>query len=64
LDDSLDGMQAPGSPDRKPGRSHPRRIRARRMGLRYQDEVMLAEMGKGFGTTELLFGRRTYEEFF
>ena len=58
---SLDGvMQAPGDPDEdtrggfeRGGWAHP-----------YQDEVMLQEMGKGFGTTDLLFGRRTYEQFY
>jgi dihydrofolate reductase len=30
----------------------------------YQDEVMLGEMGKGMGRSELLFGRRTYEQFY
>jgi dihydrofolate reductase len=29
----------------------------------YMDEVMGREMGQGFGTTELLFGRRTYDQF-
>jgi len=58
---SLDGvMQAPGDPEEdtrggfeRGGWAHP-----------YQDEVMLQEMGRGFGTTELLFGRRTYERFY
>jgi dihydrofolate reductase len=58
---SLDGvMQAPGAPDEDT-----------RGGFQqggwaggYQDEVMLQEMSKGFGTTELLFGRRTYERFY
>jgi dihydrofolate reductase len=58
---SLDGvMQAPGDPEEdtrggfeRGGWAHP-----------YQDEVMLEEMGKGFGTTDLLFGRRTYEQFY
>jgi len=30
----------------------------------YMDEVMSREMGSGFGTSELLFGRWTYEQFF
>ena len=30
----------------------------------YNDEVMAHEMGKGMGKTELLFGRRTYENFY
>ncbi|MGH3736324.1 MAG: dihydrofolate reductase family protein [Micromonosporaceae bacterium] len=30
----------------------------------YHDEVMMREMSKGFGTTELLFGRRTYQQFY
>lgn len=58
---SLDGvMQAPGDPEEdtrggfeRGGWAHP-----------YQDEVMLQEMGKGFGMTDLLFGRRTYEQFY
>jgi dihydrofolate reductase len=30
----------------------------------YPDDVMFAEMSKGFGTGDLLFGRRTYEQFY
>lgn len=30
----------------------------------YADEVQLREMSKGMGTTDLLFGRRTYEHFY
>jgi dihydrofolate reductase len=30
----------------------------------YSDEVMGREMGKGMGQSELLFGRRTYEQFY
>jgi dihydrofolate reductase len=58
---SLDGvMQAPG------GSEEDTRGGFERGGWAtpYQDEVMLEEMGKGFGTTDLLFGRRTYEQFF
>ncbi|MGH3648929.1 MAG: dihydrofolate reductase family protein [Micromonosporaceae bacterium] len=32
--------------------------------LPYHDEVMMREMSKGFGTTDLLFGRRTYDQFY
>jgi dihydrofolate reductase len=58
---SLDGvMQAPGSAeeDTRGGFEHGG------WAIPYQDEVMLEEMGKGFGTTDLVFGRRTYEEFY
>jgi len=58
---SLDGvMQAPGGPEEDTRGGFERGGWARP----YQDEVMLQEMGKGFGNTELLFGRRTYEQFF
>ena len=58
---TLDGvMQAPGGPDEDT-----------RSGFKhggwappYNDEVMGAEMSKGMGRTELLFGRRTYENFY
>jgi dihydrofolate reductase len=58
---SLDGvMQAPGSADEdtRSGFEHGG------WAFPYQDDVMLEEMGKGFGTTDLLFGRRTYEDFY
>jgi dihydrofolate reductase len=57
---TLDGvMQAPGRPDEdvRGGFEHGG------WALPYNDEVMGAEMGKGMGRTELLFGRRTYEDF-
>ncbi len=58
---SLDGvMQAPGDPDEDTRGGFERGGWARP----YQDKVMLEEMGKGFGTTDLLFGRRTYEQFY
>ena len=58
---TLDGvMQGPGRPDEdtRGGFEHGG------WAAPYQDEVMLREMGKGFGTTDLLFGRRTYEDFY
>jgi dihydrofolate reductase len=58
---TLDGvMQSPGRPDEdtRGGFEHGG------WAPPYQDEVMLREMGKGFGTTDLLFGRRTYEDFY
>jgi dihydrofolate reductase len=58
---SLDGvMQAPGGADedRRGGFEHGG------WALPYNDEVMATEMGKGMGTTDLLFGRRTYENFY
>lgn len=58
---TLDGvMQAPGGPDedRRGGFEHGG------WAMPYQDEVMAREMAKGMGRTELLFGRRTYEQFF
>jgi dihydrofolate reductase len=58
---TLDGvMQAPGGRDEDPrdGFEHGG------WALPYNDEVMGAEMGKGMGRTELLFGRRTYENFY
>lgn len=58
---TLDGvMQAPGRPDEdtRGGFEHGG------WAAPYQDEVMLREMGKGFGTTDLLFGRRTYDDFY
>jgi dihydrofolate reductase len=57
---TLDGvMQAPGSPDEdtRGGFTHGG------WAAPYADEVMVREMSKGFGNTELLFGRRTYEQF-
>ena len=57
---SLDGvMQAPGRPDEdtRGGFEHGG------WATPYNDEVMGAEMGKGMGKAELLFGRRTYEDF-
>jgi dihydrofolate reductase len=57
---TLDGvMQAPGGPDEdtRGGFKHGG------WALPYNDEVMGAEMSKGMGRTELLFGRRTYENF-
>ena len=58
---TLDGvMQAPGGEDedRRGGFEHGGWARP------YNDEVMGAEMGKGMGKSDLLFGRRTYEQFF
>ena len=58
---TLDGvMQSPGRPDEdtRGGFEHGG------WAAPYQDEVMLQEMGKGFGITDLLFGRRTYEDFY
>ena len=55
---TLDGvMQAPGAPDedRSDGFEHGG------WAAPYDDEVLGREMAKGMGTTELLFGRRTYE---
>ena len=57
---TLDGvMQAPGGPDEDT-----------RDGFPYggwaaagNDDVMSAEMGKGMGGADLLFGRRTYQQF-
>jgi dihydrofolate reductase len=57
---TLDGvMQAPGAPDEdvRGGFAHGG------WAVPFNDEVMGAEMAKGMGTTELLFGRRTYENF-
>lgn len=58
---TLDGvMQAPGTPDED--------VRGRfeygGWAVPYNDEVMGSEMAKGMGRTELLFGRRTYENFY
>jgi dihydrofolate reductase len=58
---TLDGvMQSPGGTEEDPrggfregGWAHP-----------YVDDVLLREMSTGFGNSELLFGRRTYEQFF
>jgi dihydrofolate reductase len=58
---TLDGvMQAPGTPDEdtRGGFAHGG------WALPYNDEVMGREMAKGMGQTELLFGRRTYENFY
>ena len=58
---TLDGvMQAPGAPDedRRGGFEHGGWAQP------YSDEVMGEEMGKGMGRTDLLFGRRTYENFY
>ena len=58
---SLDGvMQAPAAPDEdtRGGFAHGG------WAPPYNDEVMGQEMGKGMGSTELLFGRRTYENFY
>lgn len=53
-------MQAPGRPDED------RRGRFEHGGWAqpYNDEVMGREMGKGMGRTELLLGRRTYENLY
>ena len=57
---SLDGvMQAPGRPDEDTRGGFSRGGWAQP----YSDEVMGREMGKGMGEAELLFGRRTYEDF-
>lgn len=58
---TLDGvMQAPGRADEdvRGGFEHGG------WAVPYNDEVMGTEMGKGMGNTELLFGRRTYEDFY
>lgn len=58
---TLDGvMQAPGRPDEdtRGGFEHGG------WALPYNDEVIGVEMSKGMGRTELLFGRRTYENFY
>src|ERR671919_2013757 len=58
---SLDGvMQAPAGPDedRRGGFEHGGWAQP------YNDEVMAQEMGRGMGRTDLLFGRRTYENFY
>lgn len=59
---SLDGvMQAPGRPDEDTRGGFTRGGWA----LPYADQVMGEEMGKGMATSgALLFGRRTYEDFF
>ena len=57
---TLDGlMQAPGRPneDTRGGFQHGGWARP------YNDQLMGVEMSKGMGRTELLFGRRTYENF-
>jgi dihydrofolate reductase len=57
---TLDGvMQAPGRPDEdtRGGFAHGG------WAAPYSDEVMLREMGKGMGRADLLFGRRTYQDF-
>jgi dihydrofolate reductase len=57
---TLDGvMQAPGRRDEDTRGGFDRGGWAQP----YSDEVMGAEMSKGMGRTELLFGRRTYEDF-
>ena len=58
---TLDGvMQAPGRPDEdvRGGFEHGG------WAIPYSDETMANEMGKGFGRSELLFGRRTYEDLY
>ena len=58
---TLDGvMQAPGRPDedRRGGFEHGGWAQP------YSDAVMASEMAKGMGTTELLLGRRTYEDLY
>jgi dihydrofolate reductase len=58
---TLDGvMQAPGRPDEdvRGGFEHGG------WAVPYSDSVMAGEMAKGMGRTELLLGRRTYEDFF
>src|SRR5207237_634799 len=46
-----------------PGRGHARWIRARRLGVPYSDETMVAKMGERMGEDRaFLFGRRTYEQ--
>lgn len=57
---SLDGvMQAPGGPDEDPrgGFTHGG------WAGPYNDEVLSQQMSAGMGQAELLFGRRTYEQF-
>ncbi|HEX2048902.1 MAG TPA: dihydrofolate reductase family protein [Acidimicrobiales bacterium] len=58
---TLDGvMQAPGGreEDTRGGFEHGG------WATGYTDEVLLREMSKGFGRTDLLFGRLTYEKFY
>jgi dihydrofolate reductase len=58
---TLDGvMQAPGGEDEdtRGGFEHGGWARP------YGDDVLAREMGKGMGRVDLLFGRRTYEQFF
>ncbi len=58
---TLDGvMQAPGRPDEdtRGGFDHGG------WAVPYNDEVMGREMGKGMGSSDLLFGRWTYESFY
>jgi dihydrofolate reductase len=58
---TLDGvMQAPGSPDEDTSGG----FRHGGWALPYMDDVIGREMSKGMGATELLFGRRTYEQFY
>jgi dihydrofolate reductase len=58
---SLDGvMQAPARPDEDTRGGFAQGGWA----VPYSDEVMLREMGSGMGRAELLFGRRTYEDFY
>jgi dihydrofolate reductase len=58
---TLDGvMQAPGTPDEDKRGG----FELGGWAVPYSDEVMLSEMGKGMGRTELLLGRRTYENFY
>jgi dihydrofolate reductase len=57
---TLDGvMQAPGRPDEdtRGGFDHGG------WAVPYNDEVMAREIGKGMGSSDLLFGRWTYESF-
>jgi dihydrofolate reductase len=55
---TLDGvMQAPGDPDEDKRGG----FKLGGWGNAFNDEVLGAEMSKGMGKTELLFGRQTYE---
>jgi len=58
---TLDGvMQAPGRPDEDVRGG----FEYGGWAVPYSDSVMAGEMAKGMGRTELLLGRRTYEDFF